>query len=121
MVFTWIDYSPSMYGDYHYPVWADVLGWFITMTSVLAIPLVMVIQIFRAEKEDTLWLTICKLARPAPDWGPAQEKHNMIQIQQHRMSVLTVPLSTRRVEVHTIDECEPESEKLNPNYDAAAI
>ena len=45
MIFTWVDYTPSKYADYPYPVWADALGWLITMTSVMAIPVVMGINI----------------------------------------------------------------------------
>lgn len=59
MFFTWIDFKPSTYGDYKYPAWADAMGWMMTMTSVLAIPIVMLIQIFRADKEETLWLVCC--------------------------------------------------------------
>lgn len=53
MVFTWIDYQPSSYGDYNYPAWADVLGWMITMTSVAAIPVVAIFKIVTAEKKES--------------------------------------------------------------------
>ena len=49
MIFTWIDYVPSVYGDYHYPQWADSLGWVLTMASVSAIPIVAIINIIRAD------------------------------------------------------------------------
>jgi len=75
MIFTWIDFKPSSYGTYAYPVWADALGWGMVMTSVLAIPTVAIINICTAEKEATLWLTIKKLASPTPEWGPALEQH----------------------------------------------
>ena len=54
MIFTWIDYVPSKYGDYHYPQWADILGWLMTMTSVLAIPVVMIINILRADRSKSI-------------------------------------------------------------------
>ena len=78
MIFTWIDYTPSQYGDYHFPAWADVLGWMFTMTSVMAIPVVMVVQVCRAPKKESIWATIKFLAKPADDWGPAIEKHRAI-------------------------------------------
>ena len=55
MIFTWIDFKPSFYGTYHYPMWADALGWMMVMTSVLAIPVVACVKICQAEKEATLW------------------------------------------------------------------
>jgi hypothetical protein len=47
MIFTWVDYVPSKYADYAYPPWADALGWCMSMTSVAAIPFVIIVQIIR--------------------------------------------------------------------------
>lgn len=55
MLFTWIYYEPSTYEDYSFPVWADVLGWMMTMSSVVAIPVVAVYQIVTAESQGSLW------------------------------------------------------------------
>ena len=55
MLFTWIDYQPSDYNGYKFPVWADVLGWMMTMSSVVAIPVVMVYKICTAPKKDSLF------------------------------------------------------------------
>ena len=55
MFFTWIDYTPSKYADYHYPAWADGLGWLISMTSVMAIPTVMVYQVCTTEHQGSVW------------------------------------------------------------------
>jgi solute carrier family 6 amino acid transporter-like protein 5/7/9/14 len=102
MIFTWIDYTPSTYGDYAFPVWADALGWCITMTSVLAIPTVMVYKICSAEKQETIWATIKMLAKPTSEWGPASEVHRDIERKQ---SGVCIPLSDcPRVEVHNIEE-----------------
>lgn len=79
MIFTWVDYQPSAYGNYAFPVWADTVGWCITMTSVAAIPVVAVITVLKHGKRDGSWLnTIRFLAKPAPDWGPAIDKHRSI-------------------------------------------
>jgi hypothetical protein len=45
MFFTWIDYTPSKYADYHYPMWADAMGWLISFSSVMAIPGIMIYKI----------------------------------------------------------------------------
>ena len=66
MIFTWIDYTPSSYGSYKFPVWADVLGWMMTMSSVVAIPIVMVIKYIMADKQDSFW-EVGGLMRNYPD------------------------------------------------------
>lgn len=40
-IFCLIDYEAPTYdnGKYHYPVWAVILGWFISSLSILCIPL----------------------------------------------------------------------------------
>lgn len=40
-IFCLIDYEPPTYnnGLYHYPLWAVILGWFISSLSILCIPL----------------------------------------------------------------------------------
>ena len=55
MIFTWVDYTPSEYNEYKFPVWADVLGWMMTMSSVAAIPVVACVQILRAPDKGSLW------------------------------------------------------------------
>ena len=54
MIFTWVDYTPSEYNDYEFPVWADALGWMMTMSSVAAIPIVACYKICTTSKEGTL-------------------------------------------------------------------
>jgi hypothetical protein len=38
LIFNWADYQPSRYGDYIYPTWADVIGWFMSFFVVVWIP-----------------------------------------------------------------------------------
>ena len=78
MIFTWVDYTPSKYGDYHFPAWADALGWMFTMTSVCAIPVVMIIQIARTNKKGSIIEKIKHLAKPSEEWGPAIERNKCI-------------------------------------------
>lgn len=37
--FNWYQYEPITYGEYQYPTWAQLLGWFIAMCSIMSIPL----------------------------------------------------------------------------------
>ncbi|CAD5124741.1 DgyrCDS13010 [Dimorphilus gyrociliatus] len=36
------------YGDYTYPVWGDCIGWFITLSSILPIPIVAAIKLIKS-------------------------------------------------------------------------
>ena len=47
LLFTWIDYSGNKYGDYEFPAWANALGWAITFSSVILIPVVAVVKVYQ--------------------------------------------------------------------------
>ena len=47
--FTIKDYQGNKYDDYHYPDWANTVGWCITFSSVVCIPIVGLFKIARAE------------------------------------------------------------------------
>ncbi|ESO10226.1 hypothetical protein HELRODRAFT_72882 [Helobdella robusta] len=49
MVFNWSNYSPINYGSYIFPVWADILGWFIAFLSLVCIPVGMVKAIYQSD------------------------------------------------------------------------
>ena len=58
-IFSIVDYKPVTYkkavgGEYFYPDWAIALGWCITATSLLPIPLLAVYNIYQA-KADAFW------------------------------------------------------------------
>lgn len=38
LLFTFIDYSPSSYSNYQFPLWADILGWCISFSCIAAVP-----------------------------------------------------------------------------------
>ncbi|XP_050707991.1 sodium- and chloride-dependent glycine transporter 1-like [Eriocheir sinensis] len=72
LIFTFIDYSPSEYGSYKFPVWADVLGWLISFSCVLAVPIRACWLM--AGKSGPLWARVQQLCRPAAEWGPADRR-----------------------------------------------
>lgn len=41
-----IQYTPAHYGDYTYPVWAEVVGWGISLVSIVWIPLGAIQEIY---------------------------------------------------------------------------
>ena len=58
-MFSWINYKGSSYDDYIFPAWANVLGWCITFSSVVCIPIVGLFKIARAE--GSLWARLSQL------------------------------------------------------------
>ena len=73
LLFTALDYSGNKYADYHYPDWANFLGWLITFSSVIMIPLVALVKLTR--EEGTLAERLKKLLKPSPEWGPTGPDH----------------------------------------------
>lgn len=48
------DYEEPTYGDYHFPRWAIVMGWLVSLTSILPIPGFALINVYKA-KASGLW------------------------------------------------------------------
>ena len=63
-------YERTTAGDYVYPVWADVLGWMITLSCVLWIPGLAVYHMTKTRD----WK---KLLRPTADWGSAAYRKSL--------------------------------------------
>lgn len=63
MVFTWVDFAPSSYGVYKFPMWAEVVGWMMSMTSVMAIPVFIAWKVCTSDQQDTLWEVRCVSSR----------------------------------------------------------
>ena len=57
--FTIKDYKGNSYDDYPYPDWANTVGWCISFSSVVCIPIVGLFKIARAE--GSLWARISQL------------------------------------------------------------
>ncbi|XP_028269350.1 sodium- and chloride-dependent GABA transporter ine isoform X2 [Parambassis ranga] len=69
-----IQYTPVHYGDYRYPAWAEVVGWGISLVSVVWIPLGALHELY---KNKGSFLQRLKTAvTPAVILDPLLEKHN---------------------------------------------
>jgi len=66
--FSLIDIQPVIYGTYKFPHWAPFVGWCLSLTSVSAIPVVMILQILK--EQGPIIERIKWLVRPAADFGP---------------------------------------------------
>ncbi|PVD25181.1 hypothetical protein C0Q70_15679 [Pomacea canaliculata] len=73
-IFMLVDYSPSKYGDYLYPRWADGVGWLFALSSIIFIPLTMVYKLCRETEGDTVLQKLRLLTTPKTTWGPALPK-----------------------------------------------
>ena len=49
LVMTAREYSGNKYADYSYPAWANAFGWLISFSSILLIPAVALIKIYRED------------------------------------------------------------------------
>lgn len=47
IVFGLLYHEPLQYNDYHYPGWAEWIGWTLAMSSILMIPLFAIIQLIK--------------------------------------------------------------------------
>ncbi|GBM53992.1 Sodium- and chloride-dependent glycine transporter 2 [Araneus ventricosus] len=65
LIYSLCTHSPVKYGENEYPLWAERLGWFLVMVSVVQIPIWAVVQLIRYRKDMKLVL------KPHPDWGPS--------------------------------------------------
>jgi len=75
LVFSWINYEGSTYDGYIFPDWANVLGWCITFSSVVCVPIVAIWKI--CHEEGTLVARVQKLMQPSEEWGPASSQHRL--------------------------------------------
>lgn len=48
VVFGLIYQEPLKYNDYMYPSWAEWMGWALALSSILMIPMFMILQLFQA-------------------------------------------------------------------------
>jgi solute carrier family 6 amino acid transporter-like protein 5/7/9/14 len=80
LVFNMIDFTPLSYGDYLLPDWAQALGWLMTVSTLVPIPVYMIFIIWRSysnpEYDDCRFLQrLVKLTKPSSTWS-AKERHD---------------------------------------------
>ncbi|XP_061105390.1 sodium- and chloride-dependent GABA transporter ine-like [Conger conger] len=64
LVFSVIQFTPATYGSYVYPTWAQGIGWFIAMASIIWIPLAAI---------HTLWVLPGSFAERSVQFRPVSE------------------------------------------------
>ncbi len=54
-----VNYSPARYGkDYYYPMWADIIGWMILLSSFIWIPIMAIWMVFTHGKGSLIQVGI---------------------------------------------------------------
>jgi len=60
-VFSFIKYHPVEYGNEQYPIWADLIGWMMPLSTNLPIVIVAVIVVYRSQGDTILEVTASRL------------------------------------------------------------
>ena len=61
LIFAWVDYSPARYGNYVYPLWADALGWLMSFSVVIWIPVYAVFAVWKEYDGNLLQVScVCR-------------------------------------------------------------
>ncbi|KAB7496667.1 Sodium- and chloride-dependent glycine transporter 1 [Armadillidium nasatum] len=71
LVFSLVEFRSASYEDYEFPLWANIVGWVLSFSSVLLIPIVAIFKI--CQERGTLLERIRKLSRAQSDWAPPNE------------------------------------------------
>lgn len=75
IIASFIQYQPLSYGNYKYPQWADSLGWFLTCSILIPIPLWALYCVTFGTKGNSLTEKVTISCRDTDDWGPSDEKN----------------------------------------------
>nr|XP_033802608.1 sodium- and chloride-dependent neutral and basic amino acid transporter B(0+)-like [Geotrypetes seraphini] len=72
LIWSLATFSAPSFGPIAFPTWSVVLGWLMTISCLIWLPIVAIIHIYQTE--GTLWQRIVKASKPAANWGPALRK-----------------------------------------------
>ena len=76
---SWLNYKGNTYGDYAFPSWANVLGWCITFSSVICVPIVAMYKI--SQEQGSLVSRLRKLTQPSEEWGSRSFQHRLPELR----------------------------------------
>ena len=67
-------YRPLKLGDYAYPGWAVTIGWLVSFSSLVWLPLLFAKNYCI---QSGVWEEVMALSRPEDNWGPAMEENRI--------------------------------------------
>ncbi|XP_012946005.1 sodium- and chloride-dependent glycine transporter 1 [Aplysia californica] len=73
LAFNFYDYSRMKYGHKVYPVWAEIVGWFMAFVPVVIIISMGVWKFLRTPADKSLQEKIRRMFHPTNKWGPAHK------------------------------------------------
>ncbi|XP_033122550.1 sodium- and chloride-dependent neutral and basic amino acid transporter B(0+)-like [Anneissia japonica] len=82
LLYNWMNWSMPKYNDEFYPLWGRVIGWVITVLTIVFIPLVMIYEFLMASGSVAdRWRA---MSRPRADWGPQMDENRAQAWQMHK-------------------------------------
>lgn len=78
VIFSWIQYKPLQTDNYIFPYWANLIGWFLTVSVIAATigwALYSIINVVFFKGGS-----IKSLFRPQADWGPLRVEHKRLAV-----------------------------------------
>ncbi|RUS84202.1 hypothetical protein EGW08_008042, partial [Elysia chlorotica] len=81
-IFTCAKYSLPVYDGYVFPMWANGIGFFISIIPLIPIPVGMVIAL--SKQKGSFFQRLRSSLRPAPTWGPAMKKYSALYSERQR-------------------------------------
>ena len=54
MIFKFVRFSPTTYGDYQFPLWSDIAGWFVVLAEIAFVPGVAIYKVCTADPQLTI-------------------------------------------------------------------
>ncbi|KAK3750882.1 hypothetical protein RRG08_029803 [Elysia crispata] len=93
LVFNWVDYKRMEYAKKVYPIWAELIGWFMAFIPIILITCMAIWKFYRAPLERTFRAKVQKLLHPTPHWGPAHKipKYDLGDIESGKGKTVTNP------------------------------
>lgn len=113
LLMSFINTQPTSYGDYVFPEWTTPVGWFFSLFSVSAIPIVGLHKLFNSEIKRSLADRFRILIQPTADWGP--------KLQIHRMETLSPKHTDSQVPLAAPYELDGDDDDSNDSNDSDDI
>ncbi|XP_069117884.1 sodium- and chloride-dependent glycine transporter 2-like isoform X2 [Argopecten irradians] len=80
LLVSFVRYRPPTYGSYEYPEYTHVIGWLLSCSIVVPIPLVIIVKIVNLQGSFMeRWNT---LTQPSRDWGPSDSAYRLQYLQR---------------------------------------
>ncbi|XP_033736054.1 sodium- and chloride-dependent glycine transporter 2-like [Pecten maximus] len=80
LLISFVKYRPPKYGSYEYPEYTLMIGWVISCSVIIPIPLYMVFKFIKLHGPlREKWIT---LTEPSFDWGPSDRAHRLQYLQR---------------------------------------